>query len=288
MRVGIITGRGDQLAVLHAGLERQGARVQGFADAPGFLGAARAADWNLAILDGTGFPFRGLVESLLEIDAGLNIAVITGMDPQVFHEESEGLGILCALPPVPGDADVVSLLEKLRAVGGVDPLVEAAQSRLDAMSRKHHPHCVVCGKDHPLGLKVDYLVTGEHTVEGRFDCEPSYQGYSRCLHGGVVSSLLDGAMVSCLLAKGLEAYTVDLRVRYRAAVETGVPARISGEWLRNEGPLHLLQATLEQGGKVCARARAKFFEGTPNLPSQSMPGGAGLRQLMNQARKRLV
>ena len=30
------------------------------------------------------------------------------------------------------------------------------------------------------------------------------------------SSLLDGAMVSCLLAKGVEAYTVDLRVRYRA------------------------------------------------------------------------
>lgn len=86
---------------------------------------------------------------------------------------------------------------------------------------------------------------------------------------------------------GLEAYTVELRVRFRAAVATGVPATIRGTWLRAEGPLHLLHASLEQGGKVCAHARAKFFEGSPNQPSQAVPGGAGMRQLLGQARKRL-
>ena len=240
------------------------------------------------ILDGLQMPFQGFVESLLEINASLNVAVITDLEPEAFHEASEGLGILCPLPPDPGASDAEPLLERLRAVGGLDPVIEAAQVRLDAMSREYHPHCVVCGTHHPFGLKVDYRVTGEHTVEGRFDCGSSYQGYSNVVHGGIVSSLLDGAMVSCLLAKGVEAYTVDLRVRYRAAVATGVPATIRGEWLRAEGPMHLLQATLEQDGKVCARARAKFFEGKPNQPSQPMPGGAGVRHLLNQARKRLV
>ena len=164
----------------------------------------------------------------------------------------------------------------------------SAQASLDAMGRKHHPRCVVCWDRHPFGLKVCYQATWEHTVEGHFACDRSYEGYADVIHGGIVSSLLDGAMVSCLLAKGLEAYTVDLRVRYKTAVSVGTPAVIRGEWLRSEGPCHLLQATLEQNGKVRARARTKFFEGTPNQPSQPLPGGDGMRQLLSQARKRLV
>jgi acyl-coenzyme A thioesterase PaaI-like protein len=167
-----------------------------------------------------------------------------------------------------------------------DPALETAQGRLDTLGRSLHPHCVVCWDRHPFGLNMDYRVTGEHTVEGLFPCGKSYEGYENLLHGGVVSSLLDGAMVSCLLAKGLEAYTVDLRVRYRAAVAIGVPARIRAEWIRSAGPLHLLQATLEQDGKVRASARAKFFEGKPDRPSLPMPGGEEVRHLLRQARKR--
>jgi acyl-coenzyme A thioesterase PaaI-like protein len=156
------------------------------------------------------------------------------------------------------------------------------------MSRKHHPNCVVCWDHHPFGLKVDYRVTGEHTVEGTFACGKFYEGYSNVLHGGIVSSLLDGAMASCILAKGLEAYTVELKIRYRAAVETGVPATICGQWFRSAGPVHLLHATIEQKGKVRASARAKFFEGTPNEPSQAMPGNMDVRRLLSEARRRLA
>lgn len=286
MNVALITAREGQLAALRAGLERHGARIECHADASRFLEAAHSRNWELVLLDGVTVPFQGFIESLLEINVGLNTAVITDLDPEAFHDASEGLGILCSLSASPRAADAEALLEKLRAVGGLDPVIEAGQIRLDVMSRECHPHCVVCGEHHPFGLKVDYRVTGEHTVEGFFGCGPSYQGYANVVHGGIVSSLLDGAMVSCLLAKGVEAYTVDLRIRYRAAVKTGIPATIRGEWLRSEGPMHLLQAALEQDGKACACARAKFFEGTPNQPSQPMPGGAGVRHLLNQARKR--
>jgi len=135
---------------------------------------------------------------------------------------------------------------------------------------------------------VEFRVTGEHTVEGTFGCGKFYEGYENVLHGGIVSTLLDGAMASCILAKGVEAYTVDLRVRYRTAVETGIPATIRGEWVSGSGPVHLLHATLEQAGKVRASARAKFFEGTPNQPSQPMPGSGSIKALLSQARKRLA
>jgi len=288
MNVAMVTTRVGQLATFREGLEQRSIRVEAFADAWSFLQEARSRTWNLVIVDGLRLPFIEVIEKMLEINASLNTAVMTDLEASAFHDAGEGLGILCGLPAIPCAADVAPLLEKLQAVGGLAPVIETAQSHLDALRGKHHPHCVVCWDRHPFGLKVDFRVTGEHTVEASFGCGKFYEGYENILHGGIVSTLLDGAMASCILAKGLEAYTVDLRVRYRAAVETGVPALIRGEWLRSEGPIHLLHATLEQGGKVRASARAKFFEGTPNQPSQPMPGGAGIRHFLSQARKRLV
>lgn len=292
MDVALVTHREAELSILKHAFEGRGIGLDCFADTDDLLGAARVRDWSAVIVDGLAVPFRETVERLMEVNAGLNTAVITDLEHAEFHDAVEGLGILCALPAQPSAGDVDGFLLRLRSLGGIDASAEAglaaAQARLDAMCRSFHPHCVVCGDHHPFGLKVHYRVTGEHTVEGCFDCSPDYQGYLQVLHGGIVSSLLDGAMVSCLLAKGLEAYTVDLRVRYKAAVRTGVPAFIRGAWMKAEGPFHLLEASLEQDGKVCARARAKFFEGSPNHPSQPMPGGGRMRPLLSQARKRLV
>ena len=268
MKVAMITSRMAELAAFQAGLEQRSAQVEPFADAWSFLQAARTRRWDLVLVDGVSWPFRPLIEDLLGINASLNTAVFTALAPEAFHEATEGLGILGALPPKPLAADVGPLLARLQAVGGLDPAVEAAQLRLDAAKFQQHPRCVVCWDRHPFGLQVDFRVTGAHTVEGLFACGKSYEGYENILHGGIVSSLLDGAMASCVLAMGLQAYTVDLRVRYRAAVAVGAQATIRGEWLRGSGPIHLLHATLEQGGKVRASARAKFFEGTPaNLAS---------------------
>jgi acyl-coenzyme A thioesterase PaaI-like protein len=288
MKVALITTRLSQLAAFRAGLEQRSALVEVFGDAWSFLEAARSRGWELVVVDGTYLPFRDVLEKLMEINASLNTAVLTELDPEAFHEASEGFGVLCGLPARPTAAEVGSLLDKLQAIGGLDPLLEAAQRHLDAAKFKHHPHCVVCWDRHPFGLQVDFRATGQHTVEGTFGCGKFFEGYESVIHGGIVSSLLDGAMASCILAKGLEAYTVELRTRFRGPVTTGIPATIRGEWLQGDGPIHLLHATLEQGGKVRASARAKFYEGTPNLPSQPMPKGTGVRHLLSQARKRLV
>ena len=288
MKVAIITTRMGDLASFRAGLEQRSAQLEAFGTGWRFLQAARTGRWDLVVVDGVSLPFRELTEDLLAVNASLNMAVITALAPEAFHEATEGLGILCALPAKPTVAEVDALLARLEAVGGLDPVVETAQIRLDAAKFKQHPRCVVCWDRHPFGLQMDYRVTGAHTVEGSFDCGKSYEGYENIVHGGIVSSLLDGAMASCVLAMGLQAYTVDLRVRYRAAVATGVPATLRGEWLRGSGPLHLLHATLEQDGQVRASARAKFFEGTPDNPSQPLPGGPEVRHLIKLARKRHI
>lgn len=288
LRVGMVSSRPERLASFRAELEIRGFHVEGYFDGWSLLQAARIHAWQVVVLDGQTLPVRETLESLMAINASQQVAVLTEVTPEAFHEETEGLGVLAALPAQPGPSDVEPLLECLRAVGSLDPALEAAQMRLQALGRELHPHCVVCWERHPFGLNVEYRATGPHTVEGRFGCGKSYEGYPDVIHGGIISSLLDGAMVSCLMAQGLQAYTAELKVRYRMPVETGASATIRGEWLRGEGPIHLLHATLEQDGRIRATARAKFFEGTPTTPSQPMPAGAGVRGLLKQGRKRLV
>jgi len=286
LRLALISRDPDRLSGFAEALRACGFRVAVFRDVWGFQQADPALGWLAVVLHGQGSGFRDSVEHLITSDPFLPVAVASGMEAEAFHEASEGLGLLEPLPEHPGAEAVESFLEGLRGIGRLDPRIEAAQARLDAMAQRHHPHCVVCWERHPFGLKVDYLATGADTVEGHFGCGASYEGYRGVLHGGVVSSLLDGAMAACILARGVEAYTVDLRIRFRHAVDVGLPALIRGTWAEGEGPIHHLTATLEQGGKVRATARAKFFEGSPDQPSQPMPGGAGVRNLLRQARKR--
>lgn len=291
MEIALLTSRGSALAPFIRAFEARHFRVVLFGEAWRLQEAVAARPWTLVLLDGSADLVRALAELLLAQDAGLSLAALGENCDNNMNgapDPFEGLGLVAVLPELPGAEAVAPLLAHLRALEVLDPQVEAAQARLVDMGRRHHGQCVVCWDRHPFGLKVDYRVTGPHTVEGTFGCGSSYQGYSQVVHGGIVSSLLDGAMASCVLAKGLEAYTVDLRVRFRSAVETGTPALIRGEWLRGEGPLHLLQASLLQDGKVRASARAKFFEGTPSRPSGPLPGGEGTRHLVRQARKRLV
>jgi acyl-coenzyme A thioesterase PaaI-like protein len=124
-----------------------------------------------------------------------------------------------------------------------------------------HPHCVVCSPANGHGLAVSYQSAPDgHGVQATFACDPAFEGYPGQLHGGVVCSLLDGAMVHCLFQAGLTAYTAELSVRFRDAVITGTPATVRGWIERSRGRLHVTTAEIVQGGAVKAVARAKFLE----------------------------
>lgn len=284
MNIALITRRAAELASLKQSLETRLGPVNVFFEDWRFVESIRNQKWDLVLIDDLAFPFRHLAGQILESDASIHMAAITEREAKAFHDEAEGLGMLCSLGAQPGADDIENLLVCLRNVGALLPETEAAQARLGATRDELHEYCVVCSEHHPIGLHVVFNAVAEHTVEGAFPCGKSFEGYRNVIHGGVVSSLLDGAMANCIFAKGVEAYTVDMRIRFRGPVEVGIPAIVKGEWLRQEGPLHLLQASVSQNGKIKASARAKFFEGTPGLESQPMPGSAN--GLIKEGRKR--
>lgn len=138
---------------------------------------------------------------------------------------------------------------------------------LENTRRREHPTCWVCGSG-AEGLGVDFRPDGDDRVVAIFACDPRYSGYEGFVHGGVVSSLLDGAMTSVLMARGDNSLTADLQVRFLEPVLVGQPAIVRA-WLRHSRRrLSLLEAEIRQGTHLRATARARFLGRLEAVPGE--------------------
>ena len=123
----------------------------------------------------------------------------------------------------------------------------------------HHPRCVVCSCHHSQGLQIRYKPCPDGGVEADISCPMLWEGYPGIVHGGVIASLLDGAMTNCLFAEGFGAFTVDLQVRYRHPLLIDTPARVTAEITRSIPPVFVVKAKVEQDGRPCATASGRFM-----------------------------
>jgi acyl-coenzyme A thioesterase PaaI-like protein len=136
----------------------------------------------------------------------------------------------------------------------------ATQACLDRIHEREHPMCPVCGENNPNGLKLKFKVQSDGSVAAVFSCLPGLQSYPNVLHGGVISAILDSAMVNALFAIGIVAVTATLEVRFMAPTVTGRFAKVRA-WTESSAahPLYLQRAELIQDGKVMVEAKAKFL-----------------------------
>ena len=137
---------------------------------------------------------------------------------------------------------------------------EPAQDLLEQTSESQHPHCMVCGRTADCGLGLRFRSLPDGSVEAQFACPARYQGYEDMLHGGVTSSLLDGAMTNCLYAHGLVAVTAEMTVRFRHPIAIREPLLVRASITRSQSPLHIVEARIVQAGQVKAKAQGKFME----------------------------
>lgn len=123
-----------------------------------------------------------------------------------------------------------------------------------------HRHCVVCGSANDRGLHVAFTRDDDGAVTAVFGCHHDYAGYPNVLHGGVVASLLDGAMTNCLFAHGHSGLTAELSVRFRHPVRTDTPLVVRAWVEQSHRHLHKLRAECRQNGTIMACASGKFIE----------------------------
>jgi len=138
------------------------------------------------------------------------------------------------------------------------------EENLQHFREQTHAHCVVCGAYNSRGLQLSFQASPDGSVRAVFEGRQILEGYVSTLHGGIICSLLDGAMTNCLAAHGHRALTAEMTVRFRRPVATERPATIRA-WIEDCGhPLHHVAADLQQDNQVMASATAKFMEHKPS------------------------
>lgn len=122
-----------------------------------------------------------------------------------------------------------------------------------------HDECVICGYKNPWSLGMRFVPDDDETVCGHFRGTEALQGYEGLLHGGVLASLLDSAMVHCLFHRGVRAVTGDLHVRYIQPVSCNAEVDVRAHITSATPPLYYLRAEILAGDQVMVWGEATFI-----------------------------
>ena len=89
--------------------------------------------------------------------------------------------------------------------------------------------CFVCGNANPVGLNLTFETDGRQ-VTSNFLPRVEHVGFADTIHGGLVSTVLDEAMVwACGVTAGRFAYCAELTVRFRHPVRPRTRLQVVGE-----------------------------------------------------------
>jgi uncharacterized protein (TIGR00369 family) len=120
--------------------------------------------------------------------------------------------------------------------------------------------CFACGKSNPAGLRVDFALDQDsRTIRGRFTPAGIHQGYAGIVHGGILSTLLDEAMVKLAFILGIPAVTAEMTVKFKAPAAPGEELTVIGSLTQETRRLIEAESRIERGGAVIAEARGKLM-----------------------------
>ena len=138
--------------------------------------------------------------------------------------------------------------------------MKTVQRTVTNIRERVHPHCVVCSPENTHGLRLHFDVIEDGSIKADFNCDRAYEGYPGVLHGGIIFSIIDGAMSNCVFAQGQAAVTVEMTTRFRHPVMIGRQATVSARITRNTHSLRLLEAEIVQNGDIKVTAKGKFYD----------------------------
>ena len=120
-------------------------------------------------------------------------------------------------------------------------------------------YCFVCGENNPSGLHLKFSIQ-EGKVFTEFIPRKIHQGYKDIIHGGLISTILDEAMVKAALMQGIPAVTAELTVRFRNPLLAGEKAIIEAAILKSNRKIIEATALIKKTDEtVIAEGTAKLL-----------------------------
>ena len=126
------------------------------------------------------------------------------------------------------------------------------------VNQSEFPMCFVCGKDNPMGMKLEFKKNGDE-ARGEFVISELYQGWRGFVHGGIISTILDEAMAYTYFPD-IKGVTAKTEIRIRQPVPIGVPLIVTGKLIKKTRKLLTTTATLTfHDGTVLAESTAQSY-----------------------------
>ncbi len=126
----------------------------------------------------------------------------------------------------------------------------------------HTSGCLVCGRDNPKGLHL-HLHVDESTgmIETRFTPAPEHIGFEGIIHGGILATVFDEAMVWAA-SWHVRRFCVcgELTVRFRKPAQPGKPLLIRATLTSSRGRMLQTTATItDASNETLATAEGKYL-----------------------------
>jgi len=119
--------------------------------------------------------------------------------------------------------------------------------------------CFACGKENPIGLKLDFTVEGGDTVS-RLNFHRNFAGWENMVHGGILSTVLDEVMVKSAAGNGYVCVTAELNVRYKKPCQTERDYILRGRVKEVHKRLIFTEAEiLDDSGALVVSGQGKLF-----------------------------
>ena len=141
------------------------------------------------------------------------------------------------------------------------------------MELPHTAGCLVCGRNNPHGLKLSLHVDeSAGVVSVAFTPRPEHIGFEGIIHGGILATVLDEAMVWAATWAGKRFCVAgEMSVRFRKSAAVGRPLRCEAtvEALASKRPglprlVHARGTVVEaEGGDLIAEATGKYVPVPP-------------------------
>src|SRR4051812_7740020 len=131
----------------------------------------------------------------------------------------------------------------------------------------HTAGCLVCGRQNPHGLKLDLHVEPESgVVRMGFVPRVEHIGFEGIVHGGVLATVLDEAMVWAATWAGRRFCVAgEMNVRFRRSAAVGEPLTVEARVEQARSRLVLTNGTVaDAAGETVAEATGKYVRVPPD------------------------
>lgn len=122
--------------------------------------------------------------------------------------------------------------------------------------------CFVCGKANAAGLQIEFRKNAERGESAADIVIPErFQGWENIVHGGILATVLDEAMIYAAAARGFWCVTGEITVRFVKPASTLTPYALKGRLIQDKGRIILAESVLlDADGQEAAKATGKLFK----------------------------